>query len=116
MAVAECCINFQAGTRKTSSALAQKREIEQTKNAVFRLDTALVVVKVKSVDSGVRLQPRRLEAAFDGAAVAGLQFHIASSSSVATTLSALRHQRLAGPACDISSQMGICPRLLAISA
>jgi hypothetical protein len=57
-------------------ALAQKGEIEQTKNAVFCLDTALVVVEVEGIDAGLRLQARGLEAAFNGAAVAGLQFHI----------------------------------------
>ena len=39
-------------------------------------DAALVMVKVKGVDAGLRLQARAFEAAFDGAAVARFQFHI----------------------------------------
>ena len=39
-------------------------------------DAALVMVEVKGVDAGLRLQARAFEAAFNGAAVAGFQFHI----------------------------------------
>ena len=42
----------------------------------FACDAALVMVEVESVDAGLRLQARALEAAFDGAAVARFQFHI----------------------------------------
>ena len=56
--------------------LLQKREIEQTQNAVLRLDTALVMVEVEGVDGGLSLQTRQFEAPFDGASVAGIQFHI----------------------------------------
>ena len=34
------------------------------------------MVEVEGVDAGLRLQARALEAAFDGAAVAGFQFHV----------------------------------------
>jgi hypothetical protein len=37
-------------------ALFQKREIEQTQDAVLRLDAALVMVEVESVDAGLRLK------------------------------------------------------------
>jgi hypothetical protein len=56
--------------------LLQKREIEQTQDAVLRLNTALVMVEVESVNGSLRLKTRQLEAALDGAAVAGIQFHI----------------------------------------
>jgi len=34
------------------------------------------MVEVESVDAGLRLQTRQLEAPFDGASVTGIQFHI----------------------------------------
>ena len=39
-------------------------------------DAALVMVEVKGVDAGLRLQARAFEAALDGAAVARFQFHV----------------------------------------
>ena len=57
-------------------ALFQEGEIEQTQYASLGLHAALVVMEVKSVDAGLRLKARALEAAFDGAAVAHFQFHV----------------------------------------
>src|SRR5580692_4186688 len=37
---------------------------------------ALVMEEVKGIDAGLRLQPRALEAAVDGALSAGFQFHV----------------------------------------
>ena len=56
--------------------LCEKLQIEQAQDAVLVLRAGLVMVEVEGVDAGLRLQARAFEAAFDGAAVAGLQFHI----------------------------------------
>ena len=56
--------------------LAKEAEIEQTQDAILGLHTALVMVEVERVDTGLRLQVRTLEAAFDGTALARFQFQI----------------------------------------
>ena len=63
----ECFSHPGVADQHKVRAVAQKREIEQTKNAVLRLDAALVVVEAKRVDAGLRLQPGALEAALDSA-------------------------------------------------
>jgi len=54
----------------------QKLQVEQPQDAVLVLRPGLVMVKVEGVNAGLRLQARAFEAAFNGAVVAGLQFHI----------------------------------------
>jgi hypothetical protein len=65
-------------------ALFQEGKVEQTKDAVFGLHAAFVVVEVEGADAGLRLQARALEATLDGAAVTSSMS--ASSSRVAETL------------------------------
>ena len=72
----ECFPHAGVSDEHKVRALAQEREIEQTKNTVLGLDAALLVVAVESIDAGLRLQTRGLEAAFYRTAVTGLQFHI----------------------------------------
>ena len=55
-------------------ALLQESKVEQTKDAVLSLQAAFVMVEVESVDAGLRLQTRTLEAALDGAALPLFQF------------------------------------------
>ena len=57
-------------------ALFQEGKIEQTKDAVFGLHAAFVVVEVEGVDAGLRLQARALEATLDGAAVPRFHFQV----------------------------------------
>jgi hypothetical protein len=54
----------------------QKRQIKEAKNPVLGLHAALVMVEVKAIDAGLSLQVRTLEAALDGPAVTGFQFHV----------------------------------------
>lgn len=59
-----------------AGAVAQKVEIEQTKDAGLELEARLVMIEVKAVDGRLALQARELEAAFDGTLVAGFELTI----------------------------------------
>ena len=52
------------------------REIEQAQQPGFGLHAALVVVEVKSVDTGLGLQARESETPLNGALGAGFDFHV----------------------------------------
>ena len=54
----------------------QEVEVEQLEDAALALHPGFVVVEVKVVDAGLRVEAGEVEAALDGAAVAGLQFQI----------------------------------------
>ena len=57
-------------------SFVEERQIEQAQDARLGLLAALVMVEVKGVDAGLRLQARAFEAAVDGALFAGFQFHV----------------------------------------
>ncbi len=57
-------------------AVFQEVEIEEPENAALALHPGLVVLEVKGVDAGLRMEARGVEATLHGAAVAGLQFEI----------------------------------------
>ncbi len=59
-----------------AGALVQEVQIQQAHNPILRFHAALVVFEVEAVDGVLGMQPRQTEAAFDGAAVASVQFDI----------------------------------------
>ena len=62
--------------RTTLVPSLQEVEIEQPEDAALALHPRLVVLEVKGVDAGLRMEAGEVEAALDGAVVAGLQFEI----------------------------------------
>src|SRR5258708_20519304 len=53
--------------------------MEEGEDTILQLEPALVMVEVESVDGVFGLQAGKLEAAFDGALLSGLQFQIQES-------------------------------------
>jgi hypothetical protein len=58
------------------STVFQEVEIEEPEDAALALYPRFVVLEVKGVDAGLRVQAGEVEAALDGPAVAGFQFKI----------------------------------------
>jgi hypothetical protein len=59
-----------------AGALLEEVQIEQTEDAVFRLEARFVMREAKLVDGGLSGEAREIEAALDGAAVASFQLQI----------------------------------------
>lgn len=59
-----------------AGAFVQEVQIQQAHNPILRFHAALVVFEVEAIDGVLGMQPRQAEAAFDGAAVASIQFDI----------------------------------------
>ena len=57
-------------------SFGEERQIEQAQDARLSLLAALVVMEVKGVDAGLRLQTGAFEAAVDGALFASFQFQV----------------------------------------
>ena len=74
----------------------QEVEIEQPEDAALALHPRLVVLKVKGVDAGLRVEAGEVEATLDGAAVAGLQFEIGQAFEGGSDAKVFRRRFLQG--------------------
>lgn len=57
-------------------AFLEEVEIKQSEDAALALQPRLMVLEVKGVDAGLSMEAGEVEAAFDGAAITGLQLEI----------------------------------------
>ncbi len=72
----ECLAHTGVADEHDAGALVEKLQVEQAHDAVLRFHATLVVLEVETVDGVLGMQAGHAEAAFDGAAVARVEFEI----------------------------------------
>jgi len=72
----KCFANPRISDEHNVGSFGEEGEIEETQESWFGLHTALVVVEVKGVDTGLGLEAGAAEAALNGPLGAGFDLHV----------------------------------------